>query len=95
MGMSATACAKRAGISYRQFDHWARNGYIPSDDVLPTAPGSGFARTVTEEQADFTSRLAKLVRAGIPVSKASKLLVSLDPEAVEFQLTPEVKVTLL
>lgn len=87
--MNASMCADRAGISYRQFDHWCRRGYIP--DVA--SKGSGNERELTRDQFAYVMKLAKLVKAGVNVHAAAEALKKLDADVTTFALTSEVSVT--
>lgn len=48
-----------AGCTYRQFDHWARRGYLGSN--LQTPNGSGNPRTLNHDDATRLFLLATLV----------------------------------
>lgn len=87
MALTAPVCAKQAGITYRQLDHWIRKGYLPG-----SAPGSGVSRTFSMEERDYIIRLARLVKAGIDVAVASRCL---PPGEDTFFLSPDVQVRLL
>lgn len=90
MGMSATMCAKRAGITYRQLDFWTRSGYIT---MTRSAAGSGSQRVFSESEVAVVKRLAMLVRAGVSPLAASQAIAN-NPGQFVFQLTPEVTVIL-
>lgn len=88
---SATACAEAAGITYRQFDHWLHQGYIPTT----TKPsGSGNPRVFSQQECAFVVKLAKMVRAGIAPATAAEVLQKVEPDVTSMYLTPEVEVTL-
>ena len=51
-----------ADASYRQVDYWLRQGLV---DAARPMPGSGFARTLNEQDLLRIALLAELSRAGI------------------------------
>ena len=68
--MNAVQAAKRAGISYRQFDHWWRRGYIGDSSFL----GSGYSREITRAQYVHLVRVAALVKVGVRPDQACRLI---------------------
>lgn len=68
--MNTVQAAKRAGISYRQLDHWWRKGYIGDGTFL----GSGRTRELTRSQYTHLLRVAALVKAGFRPDQACKLI---------------------
>lgn len=86
---AATAC-ERAGITYRQFDYWAAKGWLPG---VPTVPGSGHLRTLTDEQAHHLFVMAELVHGGMrpeSATKTAKVLIT----AKTTLLSPSITITL-
>lgn len=67
--VSASVACLAAGISHRQFDHWARHGWI----VTQASPGTGNHRTLTEYEVAVVRLMAVLVRAGVQPVTASRL----------------------
>lgn len=72
---SAEACAA-ASITYRQLDHWARQGHLGEHRL----PGSGHVRTWTEADADHLCLMAALVRSGFLPEAASRLACTLTDQ---------------
>jgi hypothetical protein len=62
---------ERAGISYRQGDHWIRKGYIHVEDALI---GSGLHRELTLGEAAQFVAVGQLIRAGFTLKAAMALL---------------------
>jgi hypothetical protein len=62
--------AAKAGISYRMLDYWCRTGLIHADR---DTPGSGNARTYTDDQARLCVLLARLVRGGLDPRTAAEM----------------------
>lgn len=67
---SADLCT-HAGITYRQLDHWARQGYLGERAQRNT--GSGYERHWTGTEATKVRRMALLVRAGVGPAAAAVL----------------------
>lgn len=63
----------KAGITYRQLDHWTRAGYIPGNRRLVDR-GSGTPRFWTRAECAFVTRLAQLERAGINIRIAAEAI---------------------
>lgn len=66
--MNSSTAADRAGITYRQLDHWIRKGYING-----ALPGSGNPRTINGHEADVVRDMAALVRAGFRPDVAARI----------------------
>lgn len=66
----------RAGITYRQLDHWCRQGYVPGRGA--TSEGRGVVRHFTAQAERRVMTLARLVRAGLPVARAADLAEPLE-----------------
>ena len=62
-----------AGCTYRQLDFWVRKGHIPGVDHL-RGTGSGIPREWRHREAVFVRALVRLVRAGLKVDVAAKVL---------------------
>lgn len=58
-GHMAQDVAERAGITYRQFDYWVSNGWLPGGNA-----GPGRWRALTDAERDQVVEFAELVRAG-------------------------------
>lgn len=67
--MNAPQAALRAGITYRQFDHWWRKGWIGSGPI-----GQGHLREITAPEMRRIMRLAALVSAGMNPQLAAAAL---------------------
>lgn len=62
---------RRAGISYRQADHWIDKGYV---QIKNKKVGTGYQREIASlEQAQFFV-LAQLVAGGFKLAKAVEIL---------------------
>jgi hypothetical protein len=57
------------GVTYRQFDHWCRNGWVRSR----TEGGSGSSRDFTKAESDIFKILANLVTIGFRPVVAAEL----------------------
>jgi hypothetical protein len=55
--------AERAGVTYRQLDHWTRVGYVRAR--AREADSSGFLRHYDEAEMAVAVWMARLVQAGI------------------------------
>lgn len=84
MNYEANAVAEAAGITYRQMDHWTRQGYIDDSEKTPKytltprgyvgtpAPkGSGYWRSYSEVERQITIIMADLIRSGFKVENAA------------------------
>jgi MerR HTH family regulatory protein len=63
---SSSEVQSRAGITYRQLDHWARIGH-----VQPTGVGSGTRRQWSYIEMRTAVLLARLVKSGITLDTAA------------------------
>lgn len=70
--MSAVDVAQRAGVTYRQLDHWFRLGYLSANGQPTGSPGSGHDREFTYDEVRRLTLLARLVSAGVKPSKAAQ-----------------------
>lgn len=66
--MNSKTAAERAGITYRQLDHWIRKGYVNG-----SLPGQGNPRRIPEPEADIVRDMAALVRAGFRPEVAARI----------------------
>lgn len=64
------AAAERAGITYRQLDHWIDLGLVVSE---PAEPGMGVGRSVDDEECEVVRWMAELVRLGVDHTPASQV----------------------
>jgi len=60
----------RAGITYRQLDHWTRTGLLRPD---PAPTGSGYPRTYSPTEAETACAIGALVGAGVGVRVAVRV----------------------
>jgi DNA-binding transcriptional MerR regulator len=70
--LTSDEVAARAGITYRQLDHWVRREYVPAPATNSGKPGSGNARCWTPAEASRVAAVATAVRAGFTVSAAAR-----------------------
>jgi hypothetical protein len=68
----------RAGITYRQYDHWVTKGYLPGIGN----PGYGTERVVTREQFEHLAKMAKLVKGGMVPKAASDYATAGKADAI-------------
>jgi hypothetical protein len=69
--LSNAVVMRRAGITYRQLDHWAVRGYlVPAGG---TRTGSGFARTWTPAELAVACPMGRLTGAGLPPEMAARV----------------------
>lgn len=75
----------RAGLTYRQADHWTRRGYL-----RPTNPdcGSGHGRDYPASEVRVAGVMVRLVAAGLTVEAAHTVARG------ESQLAPGVRVVM-
>lgn len=59
---TATDVLNATGITYRQFDHWCRHGWLKP---FNEGGGNGSRRLFTEDEYDTACRMGRLVQAGI------------------------------
>ena len=64
----------RAGISYRQLDHWIRCGYVPGVDTA----GQGHPREFTAPAERRVILLGRLTRAGFTPLRAVQIARGLE-----------------
>lgn len=76
--ISAVDAAWRAGITYRQLDHWCRAGYLQASNA---GGGSGNPRWLTWSERTVLDAMAGLVRAGVRPERAAALARG-DREAI-------------
>jgi predicted site-specific integrase-resolvase len=62
------AAADRAGVTYRQVDHWCRTGYVKAP-----ADGSGTVRAIPAGEVEVLLMMARMVNAGLHSSRAAYL----------------------
>lgn len=62
------AAAQLAGISYRQLDHWIRQGYIAA-----TTLGTGYPREMNSIEVRVVVLMAHLVASGLTVATAADI----------------------
>jgi DNA-binding transcriptional MerR regulator len=68
---ATTAWLAQHGLSYRQLDYWTTRGYIVAYE---SNPGSGRAREWQHGELELAALMAKLVRHGMTVPAAAKLV---------------------
>lgn len=64
--MNTTDTASQVGVTYRQLDHWIRQGYIHAE-----APGSGNPRQLSSHETKVLRHMAALVNAGVDAGRAA------------------------
>ena len=69
--MKAADVCRYADISYRQLDHWTRQGYLEAYGV--SEPGSGNKREYSRAQADKARLMQCMISVGFEVSFAEKV----------------------
>lgn len=62
------------GVSYRQVDHWCRQGYLKP---LQATPGSGYARIWPAVERDVALLITRLQAAGVELATAARIARSL------------------
>jgi hypothetical protein len=70
--LTAIESAQRAGITYRQLDHWVTRGYLHPRRRAHN-PGSGHPRTFTPREGDVAEAMAGLVALGMLPAAAAKI----------------------
>lgn len=65
--MKSMELVRGAGITYRQFDHWIRRGYIKGG-----TPGSGNARDLDETETAVLALMSTLVKSGMFPARAAQ-----------------------
>lgn len=66
--MKSYEAVKALGITYRQLDHWIRQGYIGGGN-----PGSGHQRELSIEEFAELAAMAALVKAGFTPAVAAQM----------------------
>jgi hypothetical protein len=69
MSISAVVAAELCGITYRQLDHWVRQGFIETNG----GGSSGVPRWLDSTQRRVLDLMASLVKAGIKPEVAARL----------------------
>ena len=69
IGINSPALIDLLGCTYRQLDHWTRQGYVPASDPCP---GSGVDRTYPLEAIAVAGALAAFIRAGYTPAAAAR-----------------------
>jgi DNA-binding transcriptional MerR regulator len=82
-----TVC-KQAGISYKQGDHWIRQGYV---EVQDQNVGQGFPRDITDEEAKQFHMIAQLLDHGFTLKSALERMPHLIRPDREFEIGDEVE----
>lgn len=80
--MRSVEVAERAGISYRQLDHYLRKGWVTSRHD----GGSGNNRDFTQSEADVIIRAGSLIAIGLAPEQAieyARLMVEEGSDAIE------------
>jgi len=62
------------GVSYRQIDHWCRQGYLKP---LTATPGSGYARIWPAVERDVALLINRLQAVGVELATAAQIARSL------------------
>lgn len=78
---------RRTGISYRQLDHWTRQGYLHPETP---AKGCGTRREWTNDEIQVAARMAELVRAGL----TRKAAADVARKGGEVWLTPRIRLVI-
>lgn len=76
--LTSAEIVKASGASYRQVDHWARNGVLVP--LITVADGSGSQRLYREKQAYVAAALVELSKVGVrgePLMRAAEALTAL------------------
>lgn len=72
--MSGPRVAELAGVSYRQFDYWVREGLIPTIEIDGVAgEGTGNHRVFTDAELSIAKWMGELVRQGVKPRVAGPL----------------------
>lgn len=80
VGIDSSALCELLGCTYRQLDHWTRQGYVPASDPCP---GSGVDRTYPLEAIAVAGALAAFVRAGYTPAAAAHYAAAAVPAEVD------------
>lgn len=68
MATDSRTAAKRANITYRQLDHWIRQGYVAA-----TTMGTGYPREMEHAEVRVVVLMAHLVASGLTVATAADI----------------------
>lgn len=83
--LSPDVC-RLTGATYRQLDHWARNGYVQPDHATtragipvavkgdPAAPGSGNLRRWSAHEVRQVRLMVRLTNAGLTPAAAARVV---------------------
>lgn len=65
----------RSGITYRQLDHWVRQGWVKPRFLRRNGEaaegGSGYTRDFSEEESRVVLRMGRLVNVGLKAEEAA------------------------
>ena len=67
--LTATEITTSTGATYRQIDHWTRQGYIRTDGR--PSPGSGITRQYPVEEAAVVAYMVRACRFGVSPERAA------------------------
>lgn len=77
MGLSAARVGELAGVTYRQVDHWVRQGYVvPS---VQAAVGRGARRLFGPADVVLVAALGRFGRARLDIGLVGPLVARLEP----------------
>ena len=76
-GLHAAAVADLTGVSYRQLDHWTRQGYVPAS--VNSTVGRRARRLFAPGDVVLVAALARFARARINPSVIGPLLAGMAP----------------
>lgn len=80
--ITAPKAAAAAGITYRQLDHWARQGWITPS--VQDATGRGGRRLYSVDDVLRMATLRHLAKSGWPVAEIGEQLTSIDLASTRF-----------
>ena len=80
IGINSSALCELLGCTYRQLDHWTRQGYVPASDPCP---GTGFGRVYPLEAIAVAAAMAAFVRAGYTPAAAAHYAAAAVPAEVD------------
>lgn len=86
--MKASDLCRATGISYRQLDHWCRQGYLSAQGQVGNTPGSGHQREFTTTQVRKARSMKCMIDLGFEVwlaEKVAQLLID-NPECKSIHL---------
>lgn len=84
--MNASDLCDYADITYRQLDHWCRQGYIKAQGENGNTPGSGIHREFSDDEADKARNIRCLTHVGFEVHQAEKIAQSVKLGNVRIHL---------